>query len=172
MSYQCTVASVDEAAQKLLEPGAPPPEVRIAFMEEVAARTEVKRLSFRMNPIVPGANDSDEQIRATIERLGRVSARVKRVAFSYMYGSPKILTTVRKRTGIDLGPRFDKTRGGVKGATGKFHVLAELRFQKLKFARQVANPFGIKVSSCGCDNGDVEELAEERCGICWRSEVV
>lgn len=166
VSFQCTCASVDADVAKYLEPGAPYPEKRIQFLEQVSSVAGVKRISFRMNPLVPGFNDSDEQMAATIDRAAKVP-NLHNLAISYMYGSFKIFEHFEKITGVPIKNRFvqDK-RIGLSGGAPKFHVSASQRVAVFQFARERRS--GLKINTCGCDNKDI--FPDHKCGICWRSE--
>jgi len=179
VSYQCTCASVDREAQKLMEPGAPEPEERFKFLEEVIHFAGVKRVSLRMNPLVPTVNDAKvrffkickiflkiakDLLAATLQRA--TAAGVKRAACSYMYGSPVIFRNVQKFSKINLRP-FMRAEAGLAGGTKKFQVNSELRKATTEWVRKFGSELGIVVSSCGCDAKDL--YGSDKCGISWRS---
>ena len=167
VSYQCTCASVDRDAQKLLEPGAPSPMERILFMREIVG-AGVQRVSFRMNPLVPGINDDPEHIMATFDAL--VGTGVKHVAVSHMYSSPKIFAAMESAIpGFKRGP-FSKEKVGLRGGCGKFLVGPTRREATYKMAIEYGAKLGFDVSICGCDNQDIEDLRDMKCGICWGSQ--
>ena len=166
VSYQGTCASLDEAAQKCVEPGAPAPLVRLAWLLEVMA-SGVKRYSLRVNPLLPGINDSREQIHAILDWA--VDHGICRVAISYMYGSKKIFKVMAER-GVDVCKYFDKDTESpsvLSGGGKKYHVAAEKRRAMTEDARAYGAARGVTVSSCGCDNTDIYRT--DKCGISWRS---
>jgi DNA repair photolyase len=175
VSYQCTCASVDENLQKYLEPGAPPPESRVSFAQEIV-NSGVRRVSFRLNALIPGINDTPALIEATLKRFAAVKIPGGRlhVAVSYAYMSPKILRIIGDRLGDDVAKQIDRhyshERSALSGGNGKWHACAELRLRTHALARAIGDKLGLVITSCGCDNQDVEGLKADKCGICWRSE--
>jgi DNA repair photolyase len=69
--FQSTWASCDGIIQRKVEPGAPDVEQRADFLADVVT-AGVERASHRCNPLVPGLNDSDELIAATVDRAAKV----------------------------------------------------------------------------------------------------
>jgi DNA repair photolyase len=173
VSYQCTCGSMDAAKQKLVEPGAPEPKIRLAWASRVKNEAKVGQTTLRMNPMYPGFNDGEEEIRATIDAAAAIG--IKDVAFSYVYAAPKIFKNMAR--GV---PQFDNTwrqkyfdeaPASLSGALGKFHVHGDYRLSRHLAAKRYAmDSWGIAIHSCGCDNADLPELVKEGCRICWRSD--
>lgn len=179
ISYQCTCASVDKAAQKLVEPGAPEPEERFKFLEEVIHTAGVKRVSLRMNPLIPAVNDAKDLLAATLHRAA--AAGVKRAACSYVYGSPVIFRNLQKFCKLNLRPLM-RCEAGLSGGSKKFQASTELRKDTTEWARRFGSELGIVVSSCGCDakvcsfanfanspDNAKDLYGSDKCGISWRS---
>lgn len=166
VSYQQTCASMNPAKQMCVERGAPPPTKRIAFLGKVVA-AGVVRASLRINPLIPGFNDSDAEIEATLQSAASVG--VKRAAISYAYGSAKIFRGIERDSRMNIRQFYESDKFDLQGGTGKYHVLASQRQAKTAFAKECGARLGIVVSACGCDNVDI--FPKEKCGICFRSRV-
>lgn len=49
----------------------------------------VKRISARVNALVPGFNDTEEDLRTMVDRIAKTGC--KRIAMSHMYGATKVI---------------------------------------------------------------------------------
>jgi DNA repair photolyase len=166
VSFQVTCATSDVNASTLLEPGAPLPEVRFKWLAELVA-AGIAHASLRMNPLVPGINDSDEQMINTAKCA--VGTGVRAIAISYMYGKPSIFREMGKR-GLDMErivSGFEKNKFALKGGAPKQHVFKCKRLHAHNVVATYAKAFNITTTSCGCDNQDI--FPDDKCGICWRS---
>ena len=167
VSFQGTCASVDAKKQALVEPGAPAPEERMRFLSDVINVAGVKRASLRMNPLIPGVNDSPNQLRATVDRAGQIPGLVH-IAVSYMYSSETIFRIIERRAPLRIRSSFSATKVGLEGGNGKLHVSIEARRAAHELvADRAFNKYGMIVHSCGCDNADL--YPDQKCGISWRS---
>ena len=69
-----TITTMDRGLAGLLEPGAPPPDVRAQVLEEFSLRG-VETWLF-MGPIIPELNDAEESLRQVIEVAARTKSRL------------------------------------------------------------------------------------------------
>jgi DNA repair photolyase len=159
-------ASTSKEKQAAIEPGAPTPKERLAFLADVIA-VGVKRYSLRMNPLIPGHNDDNESIAATLDAANELG--VKSIAVSHIYGTHKINAALGK-AGFGHTLRYFKTKKSpLHGGANKYHVLDDRRRAVLQFAIDYAKEkgYGMTIRACGCDNADI--FPAHACGICWRS---
>lgn len=69
-----TITTMDRGLAKLLESGASPPEMRARVLEEFSSRGVGTWLF--LGPIIPGVNDSEENLREVIEIAARTNSKV------------------------------------------------------------------------------------------------
>ncbi|MDI6643052.1 MAG: radical SAM protein [Candidatus Hodarchaeaceae archaeon] len=69
-----TITTMDRGMAGLLEPGAPPPNVRAQVLEEFSSRG-VETWLF-LGPIIPGLNDAEENLKQIIEVAARTKSKV------------------------------------------------------------------------------------------------
>lgn len=69
-----TITTMDRGLAGLLEPGAPPPNVRAQVLEEFSSRG-VETWLF-LGPIIPGLNDAEENLKQIIEVAARTNSNV------------------------------------------------------------------------------------------------
>jgi len=164
VSYQCTCACMDAVKQHEAEPGAPAPDARVGLLAKVVA-AGVERTSLRANPLIPGFNDTHEDIIGILNAAKHTGT--KRVAVSHMYGSPRIFSVMQKSGFSFHRELFSTKKGCLKGGSAKVHVEDARRLSVTEFAKAQGKLLGLVVSSCGCDNSDI--FPNDKCGICWNS---
>jgi len=72
-SVSFTITTLDEALAKRLEPGAPPPSSRL---KAIRLLTEAGvPCSLRLDPIIPGLNDHEEEVRRVVREAARAGAK-------------------------------------------------------------------------------------------------
>lgn len=165
VSYQCTCASTNTEHQLKVEPGAPPPNIRLAFLKDVHKVAGVERISLRMNPLIPGFNDGEDEIINTLA-VGAASG-AKWAVVSYMYGSDKIFRLMSKRGFGEYINYFHQNKSQIAGGSAKYHVRKDIRMKTTEMAKKQGVNMCIRVITCGCDNQDL--YPTEKCGICWNS---
>jgi len=179
--WQTTCASMDEKIQAKLEPGAPPPSLRMQWLTSVV-NAGVGHVSGRINPLIPDLNDSPAQVTAAIEAYAKIfnaapvsveadgtKSRNFRIAISYVYGTEVICDNIWKATKYNLWPYLEKTPVALEGGSPKFLVDKVIRRKTYNFAIDLGKKHGIDVQICGCDNKDLPEFAGHHCGISARS---
>jgi DNA repair photolyase len=182
ISYQGTCASLDRAKQKRVERGAPDPDARLVWLAQVAKAVReglalkgkkdvAPRVSLRMNPMIPGFNDSHELMEAIIDRAAAYHIPV--AAMSDLYLTSTISRNMRNLASLDIEDlgAYETTKTALNGGTGKFHSSPASRLEKFRYLQAyiARKKYDIRLVSCGCDNQDVPELASQKCGICWNS---
>ena len=68
-----SIGSADAEIASLVEPGAPPPEKRLSAVRTLSSRDIDTYVM--VAPVIPGVNDSDEQLRFLIQRIAEAGAR-------------------------------------------------------------------------------------------------
>lgn len=137
-----TVTTLDEALARKLEPYAPPPEKRIEALAAAAANGFATLC--RIDPLLPGVNDGQEQVRALINRLAAVGV------------NQVVSSTFKKRR--DSAVRFARRFRDAAAATEHLYETREIsgyryliepeRRRRMEMVKTIAESHGLEFSCC------------------------
>jgi len=96
-----TITTVDESLARRLEPGAPAPSARLRAAKAFA-NAGVKTWVF-LGPVIFGANDSEESVKAVVR--GAAEAGGRKVIFDFYRAKPLADARMRELLGGDFFPR-------------------------------------------------------------------
>ncbi|KAH3759670.1 radical SAM protein [Pelomyxa schiedti] len=164
---QIGLVSLDAAVASVVEPGAAPPQDRLAQMRALVASNI--STSVRLDPILPGVSDSPEALNSLFESIA--SAGVKRAACSYLFLRPKIKSMMQSNPSpivkTILGHYSSSgatTTLTLRGSQSKICCLShEYRESHYELIKQIAQSHGVEVTICACKNYDIE--GSSSCGI-------
>ena len=159
------LTTLDERISRAFEPGAAPPEVRVAQI--AALRQAGIDTQIRLDPILPGLTDDEETLDAVFATLGRLDARDAAISTAFM--RPSIARTVRHHVhDKKLAETFlDHYTSGAKltmHGAGTSVIMPPAATRKAIYERveRIAARYGVFVKICACKNGD---LAAGSCHI-------
>ncbi len=72
VAIMITITTLNERLAKTLEPGAPVPSLRLKAIEELSR--EGVPVGVRIDPVIPGVNDSEEELRGLVEAVAVAGA--------------------------------------------------------------------------------------------------
>jgi DNA repair photolyase len=148
--------SLDEKLQRLLEPGAAAPRLRLRQI--AALRERGVRVQAALEPLVPGLTDTRDNLRPLLQALAR--AGVRHVTASYLFlrsGIEENLGRALEDSGYDSGLLEAYAGGPVLESPGlaPARYLPRSRRQRGYAAlMSLAAEFAITVSVCGMTNPD------------------
>ena len=139
-----TVTTLDASLAARLEPGAPPPSRRLGA---------VRRLSeagvpvvVRLDPLIPGLNDSPETVRGVLEAAATAGAK-HAVASTYKAKPDSLRRLTAAFPEITLKLRELYVEGGER-IHGCFYAAKGWRLNTLSEAREVAHRLGLTFAVC------------------------
>ncbi|MDP6634214.1 MAG: radical SAM protein [Phycisphaerae bacterium] len=155
----------DERISRAFEPGAAPPEARvaqIAALRQAGIDTQV-----RLDPILPGLTDDEETLNAVFATLGRLD--VRDVAISTAFIRPSIARNVRhhvhdKKLAETFLRHYNPGAKLTMHGAGTSVTMPPAATRKAIYqrVRRLAGRYGIAIKICTCKNGD---LATDSCHI-------
>lgn len=155
---QIGLISLDQDLLDVLEPGAAMAEERLKQMAELA-RLGI-RVSARVDPILPGLTDTNDQLSALFSRLRK--AGVGEVAISYLFLRPRIKAVLAEQEDDDLVGvlnHYEKPdRLYLNISRSRIDALpAEFRQANYQRITRLAESFGLRCRICGCKNHDITD---------------
>jgi DNA repair photolyase len=152
--------TTDEAIAAAFEPVAETPKRRMEQAKYLIDHGVL--VTGRMDPILPGATDSEEQFDAIMKAFS--AAGVKKVAASYLFMRPAIKAQMAKHDNVrmirDVLGKYKKDTVSVPlhGGESTMDALpAEYRVAGYKRLIHAAKQYGIAVAVCNCKNGDLKD---------------
>ncbi|MEM0340687.1 MAG: radical SAM protein [Acidilobaceae archaeon] len=139
-----TVTTIDEKLAKILEPGAPPPSLRL---RATAVLASIKLpVTIRLDPLIPFINDSYESIRSVVEEASRAGAlQITVSTYKAKPDSLKRIANAFSHLKEDLY-RLYRTEGEKQHSY--MYLKRELRLKILKRAKEVADELGLEFATC------------------------
>ena len=165
VSGQVGLITLDDDLNRLLEPGAPSAMRRLVTIRRLL-RIGVQT-SLRMDPIIHGVTDSDEQL----DRLFSAArdCGIRSISASFLFLRPAIVGSLRRRlAGNDLLSHilrpFAKTdrQSPLANACSGLTLPADIRHAAFTRIEAIAERHGLRLRICGCKNSD---LTQSRCGL-------
>jgi len=153
---QVGITTVDETLQKMTEPYSATPIERLAAIWRL--REAGIHVEARIDPLLPGITDTDENLTGLFARLASVG--LDRAAVNYLFLRDHIRTNIL----TELPPRISNTilghyRGGVlmQVAERSTGIALNPRYRRAAYARicALAAAYGIVAHVCACKNRDV-----------------
>ena len=133
-----TVTTMDKKLAKKLEPGAPAPQKRMEALEDL----NVPKI-LRLDPIIPGVNDSEENIEEVLEAASAVG--VKHVVFSTYKARPDNFARMR-----NAFPELANLWGAIYTERREAYIYARehIRREILRRAASCAERMGMSWAFC------------------------
>ncbi|ABL78411.1 SPL family radical SAM protein [Thermofilum pendens] len=139
-----TITTMDNEVAKRLEPGAPPPSRRVKAVERLSEAGVPVVL--RLDPLIPGLNDSEDSVREVVEAA--VGAGARHVVSSTYKVKPDNLARLLKAF-PELEPRLRKLyfEGGDR-LHGYVYAEKSYRYRVLSTVREIAHGLGATFAVC------------------------
>ncbi len=162
---QIGLNTVERRIQRLFEPQAAPPQIRLVQARELVESGIPTQV--RLDPILPGLTDAAERLDALFAAVDR--AGLRRAAASVLFLRPAIIRSLRRRVhdqdllrkllaGFASTTRLASGSGGSRVLT----LPTDARREIYDRVTAVARSYGIETCVCGCKNPD---LGIRPCGI-------
>ena len=165
---QIGIITLDEDLQRLFEPHAASPKVRLEQMARLVSGGIATQA--RLVPVLPGLTDSPDSLGRLFRAIAR--AGVKRATVSALFLRPAIAQFLRRNI---PSPEIKEALFGCYRGARRLAVPAERssvialpwakREEIYARAKRLASEWGIELSVCSCMNPDI---AAENCGISGR----
>lgn len=148
MEVQVGVTNCRDKRNKIIEPGAPSYEKRRENLKKLAAVEGLRSLVVRLDPLFPGIDDTEENIKTVIGHAADLE--VKRAVMSYLVLTPGMKENLKAN---------EFTRVAAEALVEKTPTISEQELysypfdEKIKkFIRfdEICQEKGIKMSVCGC----------------------
>ena len=140
-----TITMLDDGLARLIEPGAPPPSLRLKALGEIASHGVP--CSIRFDPIIPTVNDSLELVEELVSKAAESGA--SHIIASTYKAKPdnfkrltSALTEAQRMKLEELYLRKGRRIGG------SIYLPEDLRFRLLLRVRDAAARYGISFSTC------------------------
>ena len=133
-----TITTLDDDLAKRLEPGAPPPSERLEAIAEASREVPV---GVRVDPIIPGVNSSEEEIKELIKEV--VKRGAKHVTASTYKAKPDNLKRMAK-----LFPHLENLYAKAEKVGSYRYLPREVREELLKPVVEVSKRLGITYAFC------------------------
>jgi len=153
---QIGITTLDERLQKTLEPGAASPCQRLQAIENLAQLQIL--VHARLDPLVPGLTDTNENLETLLEELGK--QKVRSIAASYIFLRPafaqhlsEMLHQFAHKNSSARAWSWHRLADGVGGGQMIGTADRQERFHRL---RALAARHGISLHVCACQNPDLD----------------
>jgi DNA repair photolyase len=158
VDVQIGINTADDSLQKMLEPNAATPVERLAAIWRL--REAGVHVEARIDPLMPGITDTDENLSELFSRLASVG--VDRATLNYIF----LRNNIRNLIAMELPEHVSKVvldsfRGGVllqivEKGSGCATALSPL-YRRAAYERTtaLAAAYGIRTQVCSCKNPDV-----------------
>lgn len=165
---QIGITTLNERVCAALEPRAAPPRQRVEYVKQLAAIGVA--VTARLDPLVPDATDSDENLAPLFEALRH--AGIARVSASYLFLRPSFARQVSRQIeslsgGLVAMANWHRT--GFLGDFGSGWMMSTSeRAERFRRLQSLADAYGIQLAVCRCKN---PEFAGSGCGIPGPSQI-
>jgi DNA repair photolyase len=152
---QIGITTLDERLCDALEPRAATPSQRL---QNIAALIHIGVTPHaRLDPLIPGVTDTDQQLRPLLAALS--SRGIRKIAASYLFLRPAFSQMLCTRLRQLAGSSFSETtwtwHAHAEGVGGGRTPSAEHRQMAFTRLRMLATEFGIDVHICACKTPDL-----------------
>ncbi len=178
MDIQVGLTSSDWRRNRLIEPGVPDFEARLANFEKLASINGLLSLAIRMDPLFPVIDDSRENIEAVLGRVSNLG--VRQAVCGYVMLTEKIREQLKDNPYLteSMQALSEKTPT-ISGRPLYGFPLAE-KLEKLEEIHALCKKMEMNMSVCGCKderlkNHDIPwvchsfKAKEKRHEICWEA---
>ncbi len=139
-----TITTLDDVKAKLIEPKAPPPSQRLRAVQELSRRGIP--VTVRVDPIIPGINDSEEELRELIKRVADVGA-VQITTSTYKARADSLSKLIKVfPQAANLLKKLYLMEG--ERRSGYIYMPKELRLRYLLLVKKIAESYGMAFSTC------------------------
>lgn len=139
------LASLDDARNRVLEPGCPPAAARLRNI--AAARKRGIPVSLRMDPLFPGLDDTPARLEAMIAMAAREGAA--KIAATYLFAWGPYLRALRREPLSAPACALLTERAPMEGGMA-FSVPLARKLETYAFIAREAARHGLGFSTCGC----------------------
>lgn len=158
--FEINITSTDNETLKKLEPGTSSLEDRILFAKhlvDLGIQTSV-----RIDPLVPGLTDTEENFRKTIQLCDKIN--VKNIYFSWLFLRNEITKNMKSKLGkyFELIQQYyinSEKQYLVRNGNNQSGVLylppKKYREEKIRLFKSIADSHGINSYICQCKNSDI-----------------
>jgi hypothetical protein len=150
------ITSLDEKRNDVVEPGCPSGKARLANFG-LAREFGVRKVSARLDPILPDVDDSPDQVIALLDRL--TDCGVQAISASYLFVTPSAQEHLRHRPYIaeaiaqctELCP-VEASPVGIRGAMTQavYSVPLERKQRLYEWLHKACTARGLTFGTCGC----------------------
>lgn len=162
---QIGISTLDQSIASTWEPGAATPLQRLRQLELL--RDAGVKVRARLDPLIPGWTDEPASLEALCRALA--AAGVGEISTSALFLRPEIVRTLARklpdhRVLRSLLRHYPRSQAGhsVAGRKAETSLPRAVRQRMYNRVKDAAEPHGISVSICGCENPDI---TSERCHI-------
>ncbi|SMB95651.1 Radical SAM superfamily protein [Thermanaeromonas toyohensis ToBE] len=150
------LVSLNDEYQKLFEPFAAPPFLRLANIRNLTAAGV--KVSVRMDPLIPGVADSEGEIESLVKRLKVL--KVKELSISALILRPSVAMQLAEELPLSLSRSILKYYQGqpwqkvITSARTKL-LPASARIVRYQMIKEISARYGLACHICGCKNPDL-----------------
>lgn len=144
--FQMGIASHDDERNKIVEPGAPLFKERLECLKKVEAIENIADITVRMDPLLPGIDDNEENIRKVISQIGSV----KNVVIGYVILTSNMRNTWSKVDYLAKSASMLTERADTVSGQELYSLPFEDKVEKLTRFNEICEEYGKIMRTCGC----------------------
>lgn len=144
--FQMGMASHDDVRNKIVEPGAPCFEERLEWLQKVEEIKHIGDITVRMDPLLPGIDDNDDNIQKVISRIGSV----ENVVIGYVILTSNMSNTWSKVDFLKNSASLLTEKAETVSGQDLYSLPFEDKVEKLKRFREICGEYGKIMRTCGC----------------------
>jgi len=139
-----TITTPNDDVAKIIEPGAPPPTRRLTAVKELS---DVGiPVTVRIDPIIPGVNDSPEELEELVKRVAEAGAvQITSSTFKARWDSLKNLGNAFPNLRNRL---YDMYVGKGERIKGYFYLPSAIRLKYMTLMKRLAEDHGLAFATC------------------------
>ena len=154
-SVQVGITSADAKRNKAIEPGAPSYEERLENFKMLRKIPGLASLTARMDPLLPGIDDSHENIQRVIGDLKGLG--VSEVVFGYMILTENMRRAWKKREGLSECANLLTEKTPTISEQELYSVSLEYKLKKFTEFHEICHNNGVKMACCACKDERLKE---------------
>lgn len=144
--FQMGIASHDDARNKIVEPGAPCFEERLEWLHRVEEIKNIGDITVRMDPLLPGIDDNEDNIRKVLSKIGSV----ENVVIGYVIMTSNMRNTWSKVDFLAKSASLLTERVNTVSGNELYSIPFDDKVEKLTRFREICKEYGKIMRTCGC----------------------
>ena len=139
-----TITTLNDSIAKLIEPNAPSPSLRLRAVQELSSKGIP--VTVRIDPIIPGVNDDDEELKKLIKEVANAGA-VQVTSSTYKARTDSLRKLIKLfPKAAQLLKKLYLTEG--ERRSGYIYLPSYVRFKYLVSVKKISESHGLAFATC------------------------